>query len=188
MITLLAALVIAPQSDFPIGALGIGNVSTVEGKQVRISAPGTKGTVLFFIATDCPIANRYAPEMARIAKEYGQKGFVFLRVYPESRVTPEKARTHGKDFSLTSMQAVIDAKHYLVGKIRPKVTPEAALVGVDGRLLYRGRIDDTYMDHGRFTETPTRRDLREALDDVVAGRAVRLRHVPAVGCDIPPIR
>lgn len=141
--------------------------------------------MLFFITVDCPIANRYAPEIARIAKEYSPKGFAFVRVYPEKTLKAGAVSKHGSDYGLQSLPAIIDGMHLLVDKIRPKVTPEAAIVGADGLLLYRGRIDAAYMDHGRFTETPARRDLREALADISSNRQVRLRHVPAVGCDIP---
>lgn len=185
MIALLAAAVLMPpQADFPLRALGIGYVQTVEGRQMRIASNSAKGTVLFFIAVDCPIANRFAPEIARIAAEFSKKGFEFARIYPDPSVNADAVRKHGKDYSLNAIAAIIDAKHYIVNKVRPKVTPEAAIVGKDGRLLYRGRIDDSYMDHGRFTESPSRRDLREALADILAGRAVRLKNVPAVGCDI----
>lgn len=189
MIALLAATVLlAPQSDFPLTALGIGSVRAVGGTSIKITPPDKKGTVLFFITVDCPIANRFAPEIARIAKEYAPKGFAFVRVYAESTLSPADTIKHGKDFGLSAIPAVIDAKHYLVKKIHPKVTPEAAIVGPDGRLLYRGRIDDSYMDHGRYNDPPTRRDLREALNDIFAGRAVRLKNMPAVGCDIPDIK
>jgi hypothetical protein len=154
---------------------------------MRISVPNARATVLFFVTVDCPIANRYAPEISRIAEKYGSKGFAFVRVYPEAILSKADVRKHGVDFGLASVPAIIDDKHYLVSKIRPKVTPEAAVVGADGRLLYRGRIDGSYLDHGRFTETPDRRDLREALQDILAKRPVRLKNVTAVGCDIPEL-
>ena len=188
MLAFLTAAVLLPvQADFPTRALGIGFVHTVDGKQMRIAVPNKKATVLFFVTVDCPIANRYAPEMARIAKEYAPKGFAFARVYPEKILSNEDVLRHGKEFGLDLMPAIIDSKHFIVNKIKPKVTPEAAVVGADGRLLYRGRIDAAYMDHGRFTETPERRDLREALADILSKRPVRLKNVPAVGCDIPDI-
>jgi thiol-disulfide isomerase/thioredoxin len=188
MLSLIAAVALMPvQSDFPMHALGIGTVTTVEGTPLKISMPGKKATVLFFITTDCPIANRYAPEIARIAKEFAPKGIGFVRVYPEKVLSKSDVIKHGKEYGISSLPAVIDSKHYVVNKVMPKVTPEAALIAANGRLLYRGRIDGAYMDHGRFTETPERLDLREALKDVLAGRPVRLKNVPAVGCDIPDI-
>lgn len=187
MFALLAATaLLTAQADFPMGALNIGTVKTVDGKQMKITPPDKKGTVLFFITVDCPIANRYAPEIARIAAAYGPKGFVFARVYAEDTLSPTQIAKHGKDFGLTSLAAILDSRHYLVNKIHPKVTPEAAVIGPDGKLLYRGRIDDSYLDHGRFGN-PSRRDLREALNDILAGKPVRLKYVPAVGCDIPDI-
>jgi hypothetical protein len=189
MVTLLAALCLAaPQTDFPLTALGIGSVRTIDGTTISISSPKVRATVFFFITTDCPIANRYAPDMSRIAKDYSVKGFAFARVYAEPAISTAEIIRHSEEFSLTKIPAISDAKHNLVNKIHAKVTPEAAVVSVDGRLLYRGRIDDSYTDHGRFNSTPSRRDLREALSDILAGRVVRVKNVPAVGCDIPNLR
>ena len=53
------------------------------------------------------------------------------------------------------------------------------------RLLYRGRIDDRVADFGKRRVEPTRRDLRLALDDILAGKPVQTRLTKAVGCYIP---
>jgi hypothetical protein len=50
------------------------------------------------------------------------------------------------------------------------VTPEVAVVGPGGALLYRGRIDDLWSDYGKRRQEPTTRDLRAALDAALAGR------------------
>ena len=63
------------------------------------------------------------------------------------------------------------------------VTPEVAVMN-GTRVLYRGRIDDRYVEFGKDRLTPTRHDLEDALDAVIAGKNVTQRETRAVGCII----
>jgi hypothetical protein len=82
---------------------------------------------------------------------------------------------------------VRDPDHALVKYAGAKVTPEAA-VYAGGRIVYRGRIDDRYVDFGVERPQATRRDLAEAIASVVAGRAVVQPKTQAVGCFIADFR
>jgi hypothetical protein len=70
----------------------------------------------------------------------------------------------------------------LVRRTGVTVTPEVAVIDAGGRMVYRGRIDDRYIDFGRDRPQPTERDLERALDAVVAGRPVPVAQTHAVGC------
>jgi thiol-disulfide isomerase/thioredoxin len=135
-------------------------------------------TVLVFTTTDCPIANRYAPEIQRLAAKFGAVKFVM--VYPVATDTPELIDAHRKTFAY-AMDFIRDEKHELVKKTGVTVTPEVAVMK-DGRLLYRGRIDDRYVDFGRDRPQPTVRDLERSLDAILAGRPVPVAETRAVGC------
>ena len=71
----------------------------------------------------------------------------------------------------------------LVKFVGATVTPEVAVVA-GGRVVYRGRIDDRYVDLGRERPAPTRRDLFEALTAIVARKPVARAKTQAVGCYI----
>ena len=62
------------------------------------------------------------------------------------------------------------------------MTPEAAVYDRERRLIYRGRIDDRYVNIGLERPAPTRRDLEEVLTAVAAGTSVTPRMTQAVGC------
>ncbi len=62
------------------------------------------------------------------------------------------------------------------------VTPEVAVMSADQKLLYRGRIDDRYVEFGKDRPEPTVRDLERALDAILAGKPVPVRETQAVGC------
>ena len=56
------------------------------------------------------------------------------------------------------------------------------MIGAGGRVLYRGRIDDRYIEFGKDRPQPTDRTLERALDAIVQGKPVAMRETRAVGC------
>lgn len=182
--SLLSAVIGLQSPAFPTNKLEMGEWKDVEGVSHRLPEPGARATVLLFMTVDCPIANRYAPEISRITKDYASKKTAFFRVYVDPTVGFEAIAQHGKDFSLTC-PSIIDAKHELVKLVGASVTPEAAVIDDKGFLRYRGRIDDAYVEHGKPRTDTYRRDLRIALDEVLAGKPVTVRQTPAIGCGIP---
>src|SRR5580693_341193 len=58
------------------------------------AAPETTATVLLFVTTDCPISNRYAPEVARLFKSFAPKGVRFWLIYPNPAESPQAIRNH----------------------------------------------------------------------------------------------
>ena len=150
-----------------------------------LQAPaGTKAIVFIFTSTDCPISNRYAPEVRRIAEAFAPKRVVFRLVYPNPSEDAKAIRAHMAAYSYEGMaEPVRDPKLALVKFAGADVTPEAAIV-VGGRIVYRGRIDDRYVDLGRERPAPTQRDLFDALTAIIAGKPVAHARTQAVGCFI----
>jgi hypothetical protein len=147
-----------------------------------VSASGVKATVLLFISTDCPVSNRYAPELRRLSESFASKGVAFWLVYPNPAESPQQIRDHLTSFSFP-MQALRDPEHALAKWVHATVTPEAVVVA-GGRILYRGRIDDRYVGLGVERPAPSRRDLEEALTAFIAGKRVEHPTTQAVGCFI----
>jgi thiol-disulfide isomerase/thioredoxin len=143
---------------------------------------GAKAVVFLFTATDCPISNRYAPEIQRLYQAYADKGVKFLLIYPNSADTPALIREHAKSFGY-SAEALRDPKQALAKFVGATIVPEAA-VYAGGRVVYRGRIDDRYVDLGLERPSPTTHDLADALAAVLAGASVPHRTTQAVGCYI----
>jgi hypothetical protein len=144
---------------------------------------GTKATVFLFVSVDCPISNRYAPEVRRLHERYAAKGIQFSLVYPNPVEPVAAIRRHLTDFSYP-MRALRDPRHELVKIAGATITPEAAVFDPKGRLLYRGRIDDRYVSLGVERPVATKRDLDEALTDIAEGRTPRQSSTQAVGCFI----
>ena len=141
---------------------------------------GSAATVLVFTTTDCPISNRYAPEIQRLESRFGQQ-VRFVLVYPVAADSAAVIRTHLKKFFYSS-EAVRDTAQELVKHTGVTISPEVAVLDAKSQLVYRGRIDDRYLELGRDRPHPTTRDLERALEAVVAGKPVAVRETQAVGC------
>jgi hypothetical protein len=136
-------------------------------------------TVYVFTTTDCPIANRYAPEIQRLAAKY-QQFARFVLVYPVATDTPAMIIEHQKKFAYV-LDSIRDTDQKLVKLTGVTVSPEVAVMR-GTRLLYRGRVDDRYIELGQERANPTRRDLEAALDLITTGRPVAVKQTRAVGC------
>jgi hypothetical protein len=147
---------------------------------------GEKAQVQLFIRTDCPISNRYAPELERLYKKYSPFGIDFLLVYPESGLTPAAVKQHLHEYGY-SIPAVLDPDHRYVARAKARVTPEAA-VFVKDRLVYLGRIDDSYVDLGKARAQPEHRDLDEELSAISAGKVPPFHQTTGIGCVIENLR
>lgn len=140
--------------------------------------------VLIFITSDCPISNGYAPEMNRLAGACTAKGVGFYLVHVDPDLTRADAQKHAKEFGYRC-PVLLDPKHRLVKLTQATVTPEAAMLTADGKLFYRGRIDNLYEGLGKRRAEATEHDLRDAVDALLAGRPAAAPTTTAVGCYIP---
>jgi peroxiredoxin len=160
----------------------------IEGRpHTPLANADKKASVLLFLLTDCPISNSYAPEIARLCKEYEAKQIAFFVVHADPDVTAEQAKKHAKDYGLPC-PVLCDPAHLLVKRTGVTMAPEAAVVGPTQRVLYCGRIDDWYAGLGKRRPEPTQRDLRLALEAIVRGDDVPNATTKAIGCYLPEPR
>ncbi len=144
---------------------------------------GQHGTVLLFLGIDCPISNRYAPLLERMRSTYESRGVRFVAVFSGPGLDGAAVRHHLDEYSL-HLPALLDRNASLAAQTGAKVTPEAVLLGADGHVLYLGRIDDQYVAWGKTRLQPTVQDLRDALDQTLAGQPVAHPVTKALGCSI----
>lgn len=145
-----------------------------------------KATVLIFVATDCPNSNTYAPVLARLYREYSPRGVAFLNVYSDPSETAATVRKHDTDFK-TPFAALLDPHQTLARETGAKSTPEVVILGPQGRQLYRGRVDNRFIEPGKTRYQPTENDLQEALDAILEGKTAPHPVTRTIGCAIPGI-
>ncbi|HEV8604641.1 MAG TPA: redoxin domain-containing protein [Tepidisphaeraceae bacterium] len=151
-------------------------------------APNQKKVIVcLFTRTDCPISNSYAPEVRRIHEKFSSQGVGFYLVYPDADESVPMIEKHLRDYSYP-FAALRDPSHELVKLAGARITPEAGVFDSDGRLLYRGRIDDRYIDFGKARAAPTQKDLEQALEAILAGKPAPAAGGPAIGCFIADVK
>lgn len=179
------ALAIAVGQAYAAGSADFG--TDLHGQPIRdLAGPGSRIVLLFFAGTDCPISNRYVPEIKRLTQKYGPKGVRFWWVYPNASDTAKVVADHNRDYAITG-DTILDPKQSLVNRSRVTVTPEAAIFLIEGgelREIYHGRIDDRYLDIGQERPQPQHFDLETALFAALAGETVPQPGGPPVGCSI----
>jgi hypothetical protein len=180
---LLASL--PPTSAAPAGTTReLPGVTDLDGRGADpFSATNARAVVLVFFSIECPICQRYAPELRALREQFTPRGADLWLVQPGSAETPEATRRFLQDYNLP-IPLLRDPRHALVKLAGAKTTPEAAVFLPDGRLAWRGRIDNRFADFGKARPAPTRRDLRDALEAVLAGKRPPRARAPAVGCPI----
>lgn len=162
----------------------------VRGGVVKPFAAGAQASVAFFVATDCPVSNAYAPEIQRVCREYSGRGVACSLIYEDIDSAPNNAkllqqvRGHLDEFKYTAIPAALDEDRAAAGAVKASVTPTAVVVDRGGEIRYRGRIDNLYAALGKTRQQITSHDLRDALDAVLAGRPVPHPDTEPIGCFI----
>lgn len=172
------------------GAATISETLTVKDFRGESVFPFRTGedlaAVLFFISGDCPVSNRYSPEISRIVSTYHNRRVRFYLVYTDEALDKKSIESHLAEYSMQSSPALHDPKQLLVKALGATVTPEVAVVTRKGLLAYRGRIDNRFEALGRERRQITSHDLVDAIDSVIAGKMPAVPRTNAVGCYINP--
>lgn len=140
-----------------------------------------KAIVLMFIATQCPVSNGYNNRMVSLYNDYKDKNVVFIGINSNKQESVEEVKNHAKEHGL-EFTILKDDKNVVANKFGATVTPEIYMLNTTLDILYHGRIDDS-----RRESDVTSRDLRNALDEVLAGKPVVVPETRAFGCTIKKV-
>jgi len=161
--------------------------TTLQGESIQpLDAGSGPFAAVVFITTDCPIANAFSPELGRLADEAAELGGRLTLVHVDPGLAVEQARKHASDYRLPE-NVVLDRKHRLVGATGAQITPEAVLVDAEGRIRYRGRINDLFTDYGDRRRHVAHHDFRDAMRALANGEAPSNQRTEAIGCFIPDL-
>jgi hypothetical protein len=159
----------------------------VDGNAFRPAEhPELQALVMVFVLQDCPIANSYHPRLNELTDTFADRGVKFFVIETDPAIDVAAARKHREEYAMRPA-VVVDAEHRWVKHTGATKTPEAAVFLPDGKLVYRGRIDDRYAGLGKKRTEATVHDLQNTLEAVLAGRSVPNAMTDAVGCYIPEL-
>jgi len=153
------------------------------GKTVTLhELKGGKATVIVFVSFECPVSTSYTPTLLELHKQYADKGVSFVALCPCDEDAAAVAR-QAKEFRIP-FPVFRDNKFAAADAFKADVTPEAFLVDGQFQLRYRGRIDNSYYARLKKNSQTTRQDLKQALDELLAGKDITEPATRPIGCTI----
>jgi peroxiredoxin len=158
----------------------------VTGKTVRRDDfRGKKGLLVLFICAHCPYVKHIEKSLGKLGADYAGKDIAIVGISPNDVATnpddgpaglAQQAKENGFKFPYLYDESQVVAKAY-----NAACTPDPYLFDKDFKLVYRGQYDDSRPGNGI---TVTGKDLRAAIDAVLAGKAVAKEQKPSIGCNI----
>ena len=139
---------------------------------------GKNGAVLIFISVQCPVSNAYNDRMEKLAQDYKAKGVNVIGINSNNTEPAAAVKSHAGEKHLT-FTILKDDGNKIADRLGATRTPEAYVIDASGKLMYHGRIDNSQKSEGI-----TSNDLRDALDEMVAGKPISKTGGAAFGCTI----
>jgi peroxiredoxin len=157
----------------------------VSGRTVRLADAAGKPTLVMFICNHCPFVKHVRDELAKLGAEYRKKGAAVFAIssndvasHPDDRPELMKSEAASAGYSFPYL---FDETQQVAKAYHAACTPDFFVFDQDGRLAYRGQLDDSRPGNG---VPVTGRDLRTALDAVLADREPPAEQTPSIGCNI----
>lgn len=146
---------------------------------------GASATLVMFICNHCPFVKHVRKEIAQLARDYADKNVAIYAInsnnynaYPGDSPQEMKRESERLEYVFPYL---CDESQEVAKAYQAACTPDFYVFDAGQKLVYRGQLDDSRPSNGI---SPDGRDLRSALDAVLAGQAVAPDQVPSIGCNI----
>ena len=183
-ILILTGLIMAFAAAASAQGLAIGSpmenfsLPDVSGKsQTLNNLKGSKGAVVIFLSSQCPVVRGYNERINQIAEEYSAKGIKFIGINSNVTEAPGEVMSHATLNYKFPM--LMDKNSLFADKVGATVTPEVYYIDANNVLLYHGAIDND--KYGRSITEPY---LKTAFDSSLAGKKIARTSASATGCSI----
>lgn len=154
-------------------ALSGSDLFTAKPVEVK---PGAKGSVVIFMSAKCPCSNSHVAVVKNLAHEF--RDFNFVAVHSNADESVDEAKTYFKTADLP-FPVIQDGDDHLANELKAFKTPHAFVLAANGQILFKGGVTDSHDG-----ESGAKQYLREALEDVRAGRPVKNKEARTLGCAI----
>jgi peroxiredoxin len=151
------------------------------GKEIALADfKDKKCLALVLVSCECPISNQYLPILNEIQQKYGEQGLQVIGINSHAGDTPEKVAQHAKEFQI-GFPVLCDSRQSAADVLGAERTCEVFLLDLQRFVRYHGRIDDRYQ-YTTKRDKPSRNDLVEAIDALLAGQEVAVKSTDVAGC------
>lgn len=176
-----------PSTMLPLGTKAPDfSLPNIDGTHISLdSITGTKAFLILFICNHCPFVIHVRSELAKLGREYQEKGVAILAInsndvanYPDD--SPEKMAQIAHEAGYT-FPYLYDENQTVAQAYHAACTPDFFLFDAEKKLVYRGQLDGSRPGN----DVPvTGQDLRAAMDALLAGEPVSSDQKPSLGCNI----
>jgi peroxiredoxin len=171
----------------PLGTKAPGfSLPNVDGRTVSLEDfKGAKAYLVIFMCNHCPYVKHVAPQLAKLANDYREKGVAIVGINSNDVAThpddsPEKMAQEVKSRGY-AFPYLFDETQKVAHAYRAACTPDFYVFDKDQKLAYRGQLDESRPDSGIPLSG---NDLRAALDAVLLGMPAAAEQKPSIGCNI----
>jgi peroxiredoxin len=174
-----------PSTMLPLGTTAPDfKLPDTNGKTVSLAGFRGKPVLVMFICNHCPFVKHIRAELAKLGRDYQSRAGIVaissndVENYPDDSPAKmkEEAKSAGYTFPYLFDESQTVAKNY-----RAACTPDFYLFNTGHRLVYRGQFDDSRPGNGIIV---TGKDLRGAIDALLAGKEISATQTPSIGCNI----
>lgn len=155
------------------------------GKTVTLDFYKGKNLLVMFICKHCPYVKHIAQELSRLGKDYAAKDISIVGIssndaenYPDD--SPESLKGFVADAGIV-FPLLFDETQNVALAYTAACTPDFFLYDADHKLVYRGQLDDGRPGNDKPVDG---KDLRHAIDTLLAGGAIGEDQKPSTGCNI----
>ena len=161
----------------------IAKLTDLDGKPADLGGfKDKKAIAVVLFSFECPVSNGYAVTLAELFKKYEGQGVQFVGICPTDTPAADVKKAVG-EFRIP-FPVYLDPELAAVDALKATATPEAFLLDHNGILRYRGRVDNAYSARLKKNHTTTEFDLKNAIEDTLAGRPVAKPATATIGCPV----
>lgn len=144
-----------------------------------------ENSVYIFLSETCPICKNATTELKKLNKEYSKLGYKFIGLFPNENVsTQETRRIFARKFNI-DFTLIADTNQHFTQKFSVKITPEVIVWNeAKQKILYRGKIDNSFESVGKRRTITTEFYLKNALESIQNNNIESITFTEPVGCFI----
>lgn len=186
-------MALTPSTMMPLGTTApdftlpdFNSKENVSGKSLSLQQlKGAKGTLVMFICNHCPYVKHIQSALGQLGKDYQHSGLAIVAInandavkYPDD--APEKMTAFAKQNGFV-FPYLYDESQQVAKAYNAACTPDFFLFDGNLKCVYRGQFDDSRPGNNIPVSG---KDLRSAMDQLLAGKTIASQQTPSIGCNI----
>jgi thiol-disulfide isomerase/thioredoxin len=140
-------------------------------------------TVYIAISEECPVCIFMTKSLRELQSQYGDS-VDFKLIFPTALSNYKSISQFKNKYKLTNFETILDENQSLTKQLELTITPEVVLISNDGNIIYKGRINDSFISPGKSKKSNITNDLQKAIDLWLANKEKLPEWKNAVGCYI----